>query len=818
MKKFTIQSSFANGVLDPRVAARLDIKQYYQGVEVGQNIRFLPQGGLARRGGLKYIDEVAGNGRLIPFIFNTDQKYICVFTNLLIEIYRVDTLALVDTVVTLYTLADIPEIDYAQSADTMILVHENYPPRKLVRGATDADFTIANVTITEYPQHDFNDASSPTPVSEVQVLDFDSAWEEGDTFKIALEGVETETISFLEDTSAGNIQDMIDRITDALTDLPNTGNDGISITHTGTDDVYTITLAGASANDWQLMSVRLIEYQGGSGGKAFFATTTNGTTRKEDAWSSTRGYPRTVTFFEGRLWFGGSRDLPNSLWGSRTNNLFNFDLGKSRADDAIDITLDTDQINKIQALFGGRNLQVFTVGGEHVFRKAPSDPITPENVSIQPQTQYGSKRIKPVSVGGTVLFVQRTGKAIREFVFNFDEEAYDSPSITVLSPSIVNDPVDIQAQKGFASDDASYVYITNSDGTVSMFNVDRANEVSAWSTWTTDGSFISCAVAIDEPFFLVKRTIDSVDRYYLEQVVEDNYLDSYVTTVSGTSATGLDHLDSEAIYVATDDYRVIKGLTVPAATDIEDCEDAWNESNDADATASADTTDYKVGTASAKFVVAGTATAGDILATEVISSVTLGGSLRFWIKSSVATSAGDLQILLDDTASCVSPVETLDVPALEAGIWKEVTVALLTTTAATISIGLKYTVDIGACSIWVDDVRMIDTPYTVTLPYSVTAGIAGLPYTPKIYTMPTVQDNGAGFDLSNELRITRCTLEVYETMQITVNGNKMVNHNTPQTGRFSATLMGWSKKPNIKIEQPDPFPMTLLAINLEVDG
>jgi hypothetical protein len=674
MKKFTVQSSFANGVLDPRVAARLDIKQYYQGVEVGQNIRFLPQGGLARRGGLKYIDEVAGNGRLIPFIFNTDQKYICVFTNLLIEIYRVDTLALVDTVVTLYTIADIPEIDYAQSADTMFITHENYPVRKLVRGATDADFTIADVTFSEIPQHDFNDASSPTPVSEVQQIDFSDGYVEGDTFKLVLEGIETEDIAFLEDALTADSTELAASMEEALQDLTDTGNTGVTVAHAGgSSDEYNVTFAGESANNWKLLSFRNVATDGTPTMKT--SRTTVGTSRKEDAWSSTRGYPRTITFFEGRLWFGGSRDLPNTLWGSRTNNLYNFDLGKSRDDDAISITLDTDQINKIQALFGGRNLQVFTVGGEHVFRKAPSDPITPENVAIQPQTQYGSKRIKPVSVGGTVLFVQRTGKAIREFVFNFDEEAYDSPSITVLSPSIVNDPVDIQAQKGFASDDASYVYITNSDGTVSMFNVDRANEVAAWSTWVTEGDFISCAVAIDEPFFLVKRTIDTVDKYYLETVVEDNFLDSYVTTVSGTTATGLDHLDSKPIYVATDDYRVIKGLTVP-------------------------------------------------------------------------------------------------------------------TSAA----------------------------YTVTLPYSVTAGIAGLPYTAKIYTMPTVQDHGAGFDLSNELRITRCTLEVYETMQLTVNGNKAVNKSTPQTGRFSTTLMGWSKKPNIKIEQPDPFPMTILGINLEVDG
>ena len=35
--------------------------------------------------------------------------------------------------------------------------------------------------------------------------------------------------------------------------------------------------------------------------------------RREDIWSATRGYPRTVSFHEGRLWFGrGTR-----IYGSR---------------------------------------------------------------------------------------------------------------------------------------------------------------------------------------------------------------------------------------------------------------------------------------------------------------------------------------------------------------------------------------------------------------------------------------------------------------------------------------------------------------------
>lgn len=147
-------------------------------------------------------------------------------------------------------------------------------------------------------------------------------------------------------------------------------------------------------------------------------------------------------------------------------------------------------------------------------------------------------------------------------------------------------------------------------------------------------------------------------------------------------------------------------------TVIEDCEDAWNEQVVSGVTASADTSDKKVGTASAKFVVDATPAAGAILGSEAITSADLSGKylIRLSIKSSVALSAGDLQLLLDDTANCASPLESLNIPAIPANQWKEVYLALSNPSLLTaiISIGIKQVVDVGAFSLWIDDVRAID--------------------------------------------------------------------------------------------------------------
>ena len=143
---------------------------------------------------------------------------------------------------------------------------------------------------------------------------------------------------------------------------------------------------------------------------------------------------------------------------------------------------------------------------------------------------------------------------------------------------------------------------------------------------------------------------------------------------------------------------------------IEDCEDIWNEYVDADVTASLDTTDYKVGSGSAKFVCPAVGLAnGDIIASEVVTSMDLTAcnAVLFWAKSSVnITTAGDLQLLIDEDVLCASPL-ALNVPVLVANTWKFCkATADFTGYNATISVGLKLTAnDPGAFNLWVDHIQ-----------------------------------------------------------------------------------------------------------------
>lgn len=142
---------------------------------------------------------------------------------------------------------------------------------------------------------------------------------------------------------------------------------------------------------------------------------------------------------------------------------------------------------------------------------------------------------------------------------------------------------------------------------------------------------------------------------------------------------------------------------------VEDCEAAWDEYVDPNVTSELDNVDFKVGTGSAKLTMADGVAANAILATNDVTPKDLSSyrSKYIWLKSTIATTKGQLQLLLDAHPNCVSPEETLDIPALPAGSWLSVCLKLKNpaSDSAIISIGIKQVPDLGVFTLNIDDSR-----------------------------------------------------------------------------------------------------------------
>jgi len=328
-KVWTMQSNFTSGELDPKLLGRVDLAVYYNAARQARNVTPLVQGGMARRDGSELIDEknTPTIDRIFSFQFSTTDAYLLGFADSRMYIYKDgDTLQANingsgnDYLSIPYTAAQIPDLDIVQSADTVIVVHPDEAPRKIVR-TSDTAWAISLLAITNTPQYDFDDASSPTPVSEIQVITFANQ-NTSDRYRLGLEGLLTEDIIFSNDSSTN-----AESIRIALQELPNTGNSGITVVDNSITQ-YTVTFADSSADDWDLLTgtavvTELVTFE------VSVSETQAGTSRAEDVWSVGRGYPRTVTFHESRLYFGGSKSRPQTLWGSVVNDFFNFNKGRA---------------------------------------------------------------------------------------------------------------------------------------------------------------------------------------------------------------------------------------------------------------------------------------------------------------------------------------------------------------------------------------------------------------------------------------------------------------------------------------------------------
>lgn len=554
-----IKSTFTAGVLDPRMMSRTDTTHYERGLQVGDNVVVTPYGGARRRGGLRTIGVLSVDSdisvRAIPFSYNSNtDQYVITFQYLAalgaeathIKFFKNDVLIsnINGTGKPYMSLAGhwaasaFAGLRYAQTADVMVIVHEDYAPRTLVRGAADNLWTISTITFSDIPQVDYNDALSPTPTSEVQTITFAGGPAIGNTYKIDLEGVLTEAITWAGDATADQQAANIKRLGDAIAKLYVTGPGDIVVARTGAL-VYTVTFQNGSARAYGLMTGFLLT---GTITLAIVRTTA-GVPRTEPLWSATRGYARNVCFWENRLVFGGFKSRPQTVALSVTNDPYNFGTGEGLDDDAILRTLETDQQNKIMAVIPSKHLQVFTEGAEFFF---PDQPLTPAASGVIPQTTYGCSAVRPIELDGATLFLEERGRGLRQFLYSDVEQAYMGPSASRMASSLLNAPVDMSCTQSSVDDEGSYLFIVNGDGTVAVMMSERSEEIIAWTRWVTDGQVKAVCVLTDAVYFIVRYNSPTAgsNRYSLLKVDSSCYTDDAVTGTLGVPGTVISGLST----------------------------------------------------------------------------------------------------------------------------------------------------------------------------------------------------------------------------------------------------------------------------------
>jgi len=516
-----IQTNFTSGELDPLVRSRIDLDSYKNGLEVAKNVVCQPQGGVHRRAGSKYITELGGspeNGvRLVHFEFSVDDSYMLAFTNNRMYVFKDKVLQTNiagsgnDYLTTTIASSYLDSMCFTQSADTLIVVQEDMVPKKITR-TSDTAWTISDITFDSTPQHAYTLSTentsaagtlTPSDVSGKITLTaqhniFDSS-HEGQYINAQPQG-------------RARIVEVVDaKVVNAVTEFP-------------------FFDTGAIANaDWELEE------------------------GYEDVWSSSRGWPRTVTFHQGRLYFGGSKSRPSTIWGSKVGLFFDFNPVEGLDDDAVEATLDTNTFNAIIDMISGRDLQIFTSGGEFAVIQEGLNAITPSSFFISTTSRNGTKegiRVKQLESG--VLFIQRQGKQLAEIAFSDTQLTYVTAKISLLSGHLLKNPKRMDIRRAVNTDENDLLFIVNEDdGSMAVYSLLRMQNVIAASEFTTVGEYLDVGVDITDIYTVVKRTDNTTDKYYVEVFEDDRLTDSAVV---GTTASSLDasHIDGRTVNVISD--------------------------------------------------------------------------------------------------------------------------------------------------------------------------------------------------------------------------------------------------------------------------
>jgi hypothetical protein len=526
-RAFVTKTSFTAGELDPLLLGRLDLKAQEDGAAKLRNVVVHPTGGASRRPGLRLIAEIPGALRLVAFD-GPDGGELVAFGPFRLDIIKHGVVihSITDT---LWGAAEIADLSATRWGDRLLLCHPGVPPKELIRNGLSgwalqdwAYETALQASGYRRAQWPFAKLARPEIALQIQ-----GGTEQKIAANVFVAIVTSEPV-FTAD-SIGSVIRVKGRDIRILNvdPLDRTHVNGVAL-----DELKD----GLPTRDWA-----------------------------EQAFSEAHGWPTCVAVHQERLVIGGSRDLPDRLWFSKTGHPFNFDPGTGLDDEAISFRLAGDEQHAIRGLIAGRLLQVFTSSGEWIVRGAP---ITPETVAVELQTRIGSwptRRIDPVEVDGAALFIGASGRELREFLYAESEQAYQAADLALLSRHLLEDPVAMRFDRR-----RRWLLIARGDGQLATVAIDRNSNVVAWSLLTCIGRFRSIAVHDGEPHLLAELG----GRVLLERFDETVMSDHAVTLARATPTsvwTGLGHLEGQDVWVQGDSTatraRVASGtVAVPAAT------------------------------------------------------------------------------------------------------------------------------------------------------------------------------------------------------------------------------------------------------------
>jgi hypothetical protein len=476
-------STFNAGEWSPDLYGRIDLDKYRNACRAIENFVLLAQGPATRRPGTQFIAGTKDDGavRLIPFEFSTEQAYVIEAGESYFRFYmnggRIETVpGTAYEIATPYAAADLAGLKWAQSADILYLTHPNFAPRKLARSG-HTSWSLSEIEFLDGPYLDEN----------VGVITLAPAAASGSNVTL---------------TASANL-------------------------FAATDVGRLVRIKHASSWGWAKIITFTSATQVKIDIKSAFAGTGAVTSWRLGAWSETTGWPSTITFHEERLFLANARAQPQTLWASVSGAYESFAPtgydGVTKDDHALNFTIADDRVNAIRWMSAGKTLALGTTGGEfNLTASSLNEALTPSNVTVRRETTNGSADIRPERIGAAVLYVQRAGRKIYEMAYSFENDAFNSPELSLLARHLMLSGI---KEIAFQAEPWSVLWVVLQDGGLLGLTYMRGQDVVGWHRHRIAGREVRVlSVATipggrqDEAWLAVERRVDGIIRRSVERM------------------------------------------------------------------------------------------------------------------------------------------------------------------------------------------------------------------------------------------------------------------------------------------------------------
>ena len=260
------------------------------------------------------------------------------------------------------------------------------------------------------------------------------------------------------------------------------------------------------------------------------------------------GYPCTVEFHQGRLWFGGTPGQPQTLWASRVDDFSAFTPGIP-SDSPMILTMAASQQNSISWISSLRGLMIGTSEGEWRLGSSGQEGMNATNAEFERHSGVGSASLDALTVENSLLFVQQGSMKVRELFYSLEADGFLTRDVSLLSDHLLTSGiVDWTVQRSTAF----HVWCVLGDGSAVCMTLNKEQNVVAWHAHRLEHGRILSVASLrgsrdtpdEEVWFAVARGEGGQSCITVERLADGNACMDACTeaVVQGEALSGLGHL------------------------------------------------------------------------------------------------------------------------------------------------------------------------------------------------------------------------------------------------------------------------------------